>query len=108
MMNPKKMGKMMKQAQQMQKQMDVVQQKLSELDVTGVAGDGLIKVVMNGKQKLVDIKIDPSLLNDEIDMLEDLILIAINQAVVKSHELAEKQMHNVTGNVFCNIKLPGM
>ena len=63
MMNPKKMGKMMKQAQQMQKQMDVVQQKLSELDVTGVAGDGLIKVVMNGKQKLVDIKIDPSLLN---------------------------------------------
>ena len=54
MMNPKKMGKMMKQAQQMQKQMDVVQQKLSELDVTGVAGDGLIKVVMNGKQKLVD------------------------------------------------------
>ena len=44
----------MKQAQQMQKQMDVVQQKLSELDVTGVAGDGLIKVVMNGKQKLVD------------------------------------------------------
>ena len=60
MMNPKKMGKMMKQAQQMQKQMDVVQQKLSELDVTGVAGDGLIKVVMNGKQKLVDIKIDPS------------------------------------------------
>ena len=108
MMNPKKMGKMMKQAQQMQKQMDVVQQKLSELDVTGVAGDGLIQVVMNGKQKLVDIKIDPSLLNDEIDMLEDLILIAINQAVVKSHELAEKQMHNVTGNLLGNIKLPGM
>ena len=108
MMNPKKMGKMMKQAQQMQKQMDVVQQKLSELDVTGVSGDGLIKVVMNGKQKLVDIKIDPSLLNDEIDMLEDLILIAINQAVVKSHELAEKQMQNVTGNLLGNIKLPGM
>ena len=41
-------------------------------------------------------------------MLEDLILIAINQAVVKSHELAEKQMHNVTGNLLGNIKLPGM
>ena len=79
MMNPKKMGKMMKQAQQMKIKMNEVQQKLTELDITGIAGDGLVKVVMNGKQKLVDIKIDPSLLNEDVDMLEDLILIAINE-----------------------------
>ena len=108
MMNPKKMGKMMKQAQQMKIKMNEVQQKLTGLDITGIAGDGLVKVVMNGKQKLVDIKIDPSLLNEDVDMLEDLILTAINQAVVKSQELAERHMQEVTGNLLGNIKLPGM
>ena len=108
MMNPKNMGKMMKQAQQMQKKMGEVQQKLSELEVTGKANNGLIKVVMDGKQKVIDIKIDSSLLNEEIDMLEDLVLTAINEAVAKSHEMAEKQMNDVTGNLLGNIKLPGM
>ena len=108
MMNPKNMGKMMKQAQQMQKKMGEVQQRLSELEVTGKANNGLVKVIMDGKQKVIDIKIDSSLLNEEIDMLEDLILTAINEAVAKSHEMAEKQMNNVTGNLLGNIKLPGM
>ncbi len=108
MMNPKNMGKMMKQAQQMQKKMGEVQQRLSELEVTGKANNGLVKVIMDGKQKVIDIKIDSSLLNEEIDMLEDLILTAINEAVAKSHEIAEKQMNNVTGNLLGNIKLPGM
>ena len=88
--------------------MNEVQQKLTGLDITGIAGDGLVKVVMNGKQKLVDIKIDPSLLNEDVDMLEDLILTAINKGVVKSQELAEKHMQEVTGNLLGNIKLPGM
>ena len=108
MMNPKKMGKMIKKAQQMKIKMNEVQQKLTELDITGIAGDGLVKVVMNGKQKLVDIKIDPSLLNEDVDMLEDLILTAINQGGVKSQELAEKHMQEVTGNLLGNIKMPGM
>ena len=99
---------LMKQAQQMQKQMAEVQQKLSELEITGEASNGWVKVVMDGKQKVMDIKIDPSLLNEEIDMLEDLILTAVNQAVTKSHELAEKNMNDVTGNLLGNIKLPGM
>ena len=108
MINPKKISQMMKQAQQMQKKMSAVQETLEDLVVEGVAGDGLVKVVMNGKQKLVDIKIDPSLLNEDVDMLEDLILTAINQGVVKSQELAEKHMQEVTGNLLGNIKLPGM
>ena len=107
-MNPKNMGKMMKQAQQMQKKMGEVQQRLSELEVTGKANNGLVKVIMDGKQKVIDIKIDSSLLNEEIDMLEDLILTAINEAVAKSHEMAEKQMNNITGNLLGDIKLPGM
>ena len=108
MMNPKNMGKMMKQAQQMQKKMGEVQQKLSELKITGNTNDGLVKVLMDGKQKVIDIKIDPSLLSEEIDMLEDLVLTAVNQAVMKSHEIAEKQMNDATGNLLGNIKLPGM
>ena len=108
MINPKNMGKMMKQAQQMQKQMAEVQQKLSELEITGEASNGLVKVVMDGKQKVMDIKIDPTLLNEEIDMLEDLILTSVNQAVAKSHEIAEKNMNDVTRNLLGNNKLPGM
>jgi hypothetical protein len=107
-MNPKNMGKMMKQAQQMQKKMGEVHQRLSELEVTGKANNGLVKVIMDGKQKVIDIKIDSSLLNEDIDMLEDLILTAINEAVAKSHEMAEKQMNNITGNLLGDIKLPGM
>ena len=108
MIIPKIMGKFIKQAQQMQKKMGEVQQRLSELEVTGKANNGLVKVIMDGKQKVIDIKIDSSLLNEEIDMLEDLILTAINEAVAKSHEIAEKQMNDVTGNLLGNIKLPGM
>lgn len=108
MMNPKNMGKMMKQAQQMQKKMGEVQQRLSELEVIGKANGGLVKIIMDGKQKVIDIKIDSSLLNEEIDMLEDLVLTAINDAVVQSHEIAEKQMNDATGNLLGNIRLPGM
>ena len=108
MMNPKKMGKMMKQAKQMQRKMNEVQQTLKDINITANAGDGAVKVVMNGKQKLVDIKIDVSLLEEDIEMFEDLVLTAVNQAVMKSHELAEKHMNNITGNMLGDIKLPGM
>jgi|TARA_B100001964_G_scaffold127314_1_gene140851 hypothetical protein len=107
MINPKKMSQMMKQAQQMQKKMSAVQETLEDLEVEGVAGDGLVKVKMDGNQKLLDINIDPAVQREDLDLLEDLILIAINQAVIKSHGKAKKRMNEVTGNILGNIKLPG-
>ena len=83
MINPKKISQMMKQAQQMQKKMSALQETLEDLVVEGVAGDGLVKVKMDGNQKLLDINIDPAVQREDLDLLEDLILIAINQAVIK-------------------------
>ena len=108
MINPKKMSQMMKQTQQMQKKMSAVQETLEDLAVEGVAGDGLVKVKMDGNQKLLDINIDPAAQREELDLLEDLILIAVNQAVIKSQDKAQKRMNAVTGNILGNIKLPGM
>jgi len=108
MINSRKMSQMMKQAQQMQKEMSVVQETLEELVVEGVAGDGLVKVKMDGKQKLLEIDNDPAVQHEELDLLEDLILIAVNQAVIKSQDKAQKRMNAVTGNILGNIKLPGM
>ena len=108
MINPKKMSQMMKQAQQMQKKMSAVQETLEDLVVEGVAADGMIKVKMDGNQKLLDINIDPAAQREKLDLLEDLILIAVNQAVIKSQDKAQKRMNAVTGNILGNIKLPGM
>ena len=108
MINPKKMSQMMKQAQQMQKKMSAVQETLEDLIVEGIAADGMIKVKMDGNQKLLDINIDPAAQNEKLDVLEDLILIAVNQAVIKSQNKAQKRMNAVTGNMLGNIKLPGM
>ena len=108
MINPKKMSQMMKQAQQMQKKMSAVQETLEDLVVEGVAADGMIKVKMDGNQKLLDINIDPAAQNEKLDVLEDLILIAVNQAVIKSQDKVQKRMNAVTGNMMGNIKLPGM
>ena len=108
MINPKKMSQMMKQAQKMQKKMSAVQETLEDLVVEGMAADGMVKVKMDGNQKLLDINIDPAAQHEELDLLEDLILIAINLAVIKSQNKAQKRMNAVTGNMLGNIKLPGM
>jgi len=98
----------MKQAQQMQKEMSVVQETLEELVVEGVAGDGLVKVKMDGKQKLLEIDNDPAVQHEELGLLEDLILIAVNQAVVKSQDKVQNRINEVTGSILGNIQLPGI
>ena len=108
MINSRKMSQMMKQAQQMQKEMSVVQETLEELVVEGVAGDGLVKVKMDGKQKLLEMDIDPAVQHEKLDLLEDLISIAVNQAMVKSQDKAQKRINAVTGSILGNIQLPGI
>ena len=92
----------------MQKKLSTGQETLEDLVVEGVAADGMVKVKMDGNQKLLDINIDPAAQREELDLLEDLILIAVNQAVIKSQDKAQKRMNAVTGNILGNIKLPGM
>ena len=108
MINSRKMSQIMKQAQQMQKEMSVVQETLEELVVEGVAGDGLVKVKMDGKQKLLEIDNNPAIQHEELDLLEDLILIAVNQSVVKSQDKVQNRINEITGSILGNIQLPGI
>ena len=108
MINSRKMSQMMKQAQQMHKEMSVVQETLEDLVVEGVAADGIVKVKMDGQQKLLDINIDSAALHEELDVLEELIVIAVNQAVIKSQDKTQNRINAVTGSILDNINLPGM
>jgi DNA-binding YbaB/EbfC family protein len=105
------MQKMMKQVQKMQADMARVQDELAEMTVTGTAGGGVVKVTANGQQEVKSIEFDPSVVNPEdLDMLEDLIVAAVNEALRNSQNLASQEMAKITGGV--NIpgmpKIPGM
>lgn len=98
------MAELMKKAQQMQSKMKEAQDKLGDIDVEGSAGNGLVKVAMNGKGDVKSIKIDPSLaVADEVDVLEDLVVAAINDGKAKAEAVAADEMAKVTGG----LGLPG-
>ena len=92
-------GDLMKQAQQMTKEMSKVQSSLKERVVEGSAG-GVVKAFVNGHQELVGIKIDPQAVNPaDVEMLQDLVQAAVNQAVKKSKELAQAELKKATGGL---------
>jgi DNA-binding YbaB/EbfC family protein len=100
----KNLSQLMKQAQQMQAKMQEMQQKLEAMTVEGAAGGGLIKITMTCKGEVTALKIDPSLVNkDEVEILEDLITAAINDAKFKANKLMEEEMSKLTGGM----SLPG-
>lgn len=91
-------GDLMKQAQRMTKEMSKIQSALKERIVEGAAGGGAVRVFMNGQQELVDVKVAPEALDpNDVDMLQDLITVAVNQAVKKSKDLAQAEMSKVAG-----------
>ena len=92
----------------MQKEMSAVQETPKDLVVEGVAADGMVKVKMDGKQKLLDINIDPAALHEELDVFEDLIVIAVNQSVIKSQDKTQNRINAVRGSILGNIKLSGL
>ncbi|MBG62171.1 MAG: YbaB/EbfC family nucleoid-associated protein [Woeseiaceae bacterium] len=93
-------GNMMKQAQQLQKKMAEAQDKLNEIEVEGSSGGGLIKVVANAKGVLKKITIDNTLLkSEEKEILEDLIIAAINDVKEKGETVAQEQMKSLTGGL---------
>ena len=92
-------GNLMKQAQQMQDNMQKLQAKIAEMEVEGESGAGLVKVVMTGKHDVKRITIDPSLLADDKDMLEDLVAAAVNDAVRKVESLTQEKMSAATAGL---------
>ncbi len=92
------MGNMMKQVQKMQAEMAKVEQELAEVKVEASAGGGAVRAVVSGKQQLLEIKIEPGVVDpDDVEMLEDMIIAAVNEALRQSQELAQKKLAAVTG-----------
>ena len=96
----KNLGDMMKSAQQMQDKMKSMQDELSNMEVTGASGGGMVEVIMNGKHETKNVKIDPSLIvADDAEVLEDLIAAAFNDAKAKVETMMQEKMSELTGGL---------
>ncbi len=107
------MSALLKQAQKMQEQLSKAQEELDNLKAEGTSGGGMIKVIANGKQEVESVKIDPEVIDaKDPEMLEDLILAAVNQAIEKAGEMAREHMNNMTGGMLGGVpggmKMPGL
>ena len=101
----KGMGNLMKQAQQMQAKMAKMQEEVGQRTVEAAAGGGMVKVVANGKQEILSIVMEPEVVDpDDIEMLQDLVLAAINQALRESQAMMTDEMSKLTGG----LKIPGL
>ena len=101
----KGMGNMLKEAQKLQARMLKMQEELAEKTVESAVGGGMIKVVANGRNQVVAIRIEKEVVNPEdVEMLQDLILAAVNDALTKSQEMVATQMGKLTGG----LNLPGL
>ena len=105
----KNLGNLMKQAQQVQAKMGEMQAKMAELEVTGAAGGGMLQITVNGKNEVKKVKIDKALVDPEdVEVLEDLILAAFNDAKGKVEASMADEMSKLTGglNLPAGFKLP--
>lgn len=101
----KGMGNMMKQAQKIQARILKMQEELATRTVDGSAGGGMVKAVANGKQQIVSLSIEKEVVNPEdIEMLQDLVLAAVNDALSKSQEMVSSEMNKITGG----LNIPGL
>ena len=101
----KGMGNMMKQAQKLQSKMLRMQEELATKTIETTAGGGMITVVANGAQQIVSINIEKEVVDpDDVEMLQDLVIAAVNDALVKSQEMVSGEMGKLTGGM----KIPGL
>lgn len=99
------MGNLLKQAQEMQARLSKIQEELAGKTVEAASGGGMVHVTVNGQLTLTSIKIDPSVINsEEKEMLEDLVLAAVNEGMRRAREMVSEEMSKVTGG----FKIPGL
>jgi DNA-binding YbaB/EbfC family protein len=99
------MGNIMKQAQQMQQKMLKMQEEMAERTVEASVGGGMVTVVANGRSEVISVKIEPQAVDpDDVEMLEDLVLAGVNEALRKAQEMMANEMTKLTGGM----KIPGL
>ena len=108
MFNKGNMSKMLKQAQQMQKDIENVQNELDELQINSESGGGLVQVIINGKMELLDLNLQDEILTEEKEIIEDLIISAVNNAISKAQDESQNRMNSVAGGMLGGLKMPGM
>ena len=97
---PSNMNNLIKQAQKMQREMEETQKALEDEQVSASSGGGAVEVVVSGKREVISVKIDPEAADPEdVEMLEDLIMAAVNEALRKMDELSQERMAKVTGGI---------
>lgn len=102
------MNKMIKKAQELQSQMEKAQAELNSIEIEGQAGGGMVTVTVNGHKELVALTIDPEILTEDKEMIEDMILAAVNQGLQNAGKVAEEKMNSISGGMMGKMKFPGM
>ena len=102
------MSKLLKQAQEMQQQIEDVQSQLSDMIVEAESGGGMVSVKVNGKQEVLEVNIDPEAMAEDREILEDLIISALNIALSKAQTDSQEKMNSVAGGMMSGLKIPGM
>jgi nucleoid-associated protein EbfC len=101
----KGLGNILKQAQQMHSKISQLQEEMAAKTVEASSGGGMVSVVINGKQEILSIRIDPEVVNrEDIEMLQDLMAAAVNEAIRKSQEMMAEEMKKITGG----LNIPGL
>jgi nucleoid-associated protein EbfC len=101
----KGLGNILKQAQEMHGKISQLQEEMANKTVEASAGGGMVNIVMNGKQQVLSIRVDPEVVNrEDIDMLQDLMAAAVNEAIRKSQEMMTEEMKKITGG----LNIPGL
>lgn len=103
------MQKQLKQLQAMQAEMEETQAALAEKEITSTAGGGAIEVTVNGNKEITKLVIDKDVVDpDDVDMLQDLVMAAVNEAIRQMDALAEAEMNKVTGGLSAGLGIPGL
>ena len=108
MFNKGNMSTMLKQAREIQKRIEEVQSDLEKIMINAESGGGLITVMINGKQEILELNISQEAMEEDKELLEDLIISAINKALNESQEEMQTRMNSVTGGMLGGLKIPGM
>ena len=102
------MKNIIKKAQELQNQMEKAQEELNSIEIEGQAGGGMVSVIVNGHKELVSLDIDPEILKEDKEMIEDMILAAVNQGIQNAGKAAEEKMNSITGGIMGKMKFPGI
>lgn len=100
------LGDLMKQAQQMQSKLQDAQQEIADLEVQGESGAGMVKVTMNGRYEVKRVSIDPQLLNEQKEVLEDLLAAACNDTVRRVEKVQSEKMSSISGGLLSGMNMP--